>query len=294
MKINQLKTFLSVVDAGSLAKAGDRIGLTTSAVSLQIRALEDEFGIKLFDRAQRPLKLSAQGDSLVSHARKILLEFNRIHDILNNRHLSGLLRLGAVPTTLASILPGALNVIRKNHPELKLSIKGSNSADLANALQNEEIDAVILTEPPLANPLLYWVEVAKEPLLVIGPVGCKGDTDEEMLRDNPFIWFNRNTWAGQSIECHINERNLLVNAYMEIDSIEAIRAMVSAGLGVSIIPQCTGGSTLSEKIRYIPFGNPILHRTIGVLTRAKSSKPEAIGVLVGALKDQVKKYSNNV
>ncbi len=291
MKINQLKTFIAVVDSGSLAAAGAKIGLTTSAVSLQIRALEEEFGVSLFDRKQRPFRASAQGNSLANQARKILLEFDRIPDIVNNQRLSGLLRLGAVPTTIASILPEALCAIRDNHPGLQLSIRGSNSGVLANALLCDEIDAVLLTEPRQANPAFQWVEIAREPLIVIGPDNCKGRTDEEVLTQNPFIWFNRNTWAGQSIERHINDRNLFVDACMEIDSIEAIRAMVSAGLGVSIVPQSIGGAPFPDEIRVIPFGKPNIHRVIGVLSRTRSEKNEAITALVDALKVQVKKYS---
>ncbi len=118
---------------------------------------------------------------------------------------------------------------------------------------------------------------------MIAPETSEGATDRELLTRNPFIWFNRQTWAGQQIERHLNQKNMQVEASMEIDSLDAIRSMVSAGLGVSIIPDCIGAEPLPANVRAVPFGQPPSYRTIGLVHRQQNANELLVGTFYDAL-----------
>ncbi|MYD78746.1 MAG: LysR family transcriptional regulator, partial [Gammaproteobacteria bacterium] len=99
----------------------------------------------------------------------------------------------------------------------------------------------------------------------------------------PFIWFNRKSWAGRTIEQELNRRKIKVSANMEIDTLEAISSLVGAGLGVSIVPICLGARPLSRRLRSVPFGKPVFRREIGALTQAQSVVSPQLTALLKAL-----------
>lgn len=107
--LRALEILLAVADHGSFAAAGDAIGLTQSAVSLQIKALEEEFETVLFDRSKRPPILNADGALLVKKSRPLIEGFNELKQSFIERHYSGTLQLGTVPSVLTGILPCALS-----------------------------------------------------------------------------------------------------------------------------------------------------------------------------------------
>lgn len=275
MNIRHLRTLLAAVERGSFAAAGEAVGVSHSAVSLQIKALEDELGVPLFDRAKRPPTPTARGRALAEHARKTLELFDAARAVATGELVQGRLTVGAVPTTLSSIVPPALAVLRRAHPELRIEILTDTSARLAARLQRGELDIAICTRPDPSPPGLEWRRVATEPFVVIAPAAAEGETDDKLLTRNPFIWFNRKTWAGRGIETELRRREISVNSDMEIDSLEAIASMVSAGLGVSIIPVCKGARPFPADLRTVPFGDPPYMREVGALV-AMGAAPESL------------------
>ena len=197
MNVRHLRTLLAVVETGSFAAAGHAVGVSHSAISLQIKALEDELGVSLFDRTKRPPTPTARGRALADHARKTLELFDAARAVATGELVAGRLTVGAVPTTLSSILPPALATLRRAHPELRIRVLSGSSASLAGRLQRGELDVAICTRPDPSPPGLDWIHIADEPFAVIAPASARGATDVDLLTTNPFIWFNRATWAGR-------------------------------------------------------------------------------------------------
>ena len=259
MDLRHLKTLIAIAENGSFAAAGDAIGLTQSAVSLHVKALEEALETKLFDRTTRPPRLNTRGRNLVDRARDIVEQCEGLSDLVSGDSLAGSLDVGAVPTLLSGILPPALGAIRAQHPDLRIRVSSGLSADLVGRVHKGELDAAVVTEPSQVQTGLSWHMYAEEPLLVIAPKGTKGSTDRELLAAGPFIRFQRFAWAGRLIDTHLKDRGIKVHTGMEIDSLEAIALMVAHGLGVSVVPDRAGAS-LPENIERIPFGDPPLCR----------------------------------
>ena len=285
MNIRHMRTLLAAIEKGSFAAAGETVGVSHSAVSLQIKALEDELGVSLFDRSKRPPAPTARGRALAEHAKKTLELFDAARAVAMGDLVKGRLTVGAVPTTLSSILPPALATLRDHHPQLRVQVLSDTSARLAARLQRGELDIAICTRPDPSPPGLEWLHIADEPFVVIAPAHAEGETDAELLTGHPFIWFNRKTWAGRGIEAELQRRRIDVNSDMEIDSLEAIASMVSAGLGVSIVPVCKGARPFPPRLRTAPFGDPPYSREVGALIAPDGAPDGMIDTFLEALRE---------
>jgi len=200
--------------------------------------------------------------------------------------VEGKLTVGAVFTALSSFLPAALQLLRRAHPQVQLDVKSGSSADLVAKLLQGKLDIVICTKPDVVQQELVWHDIAMEPFVVIAPIHAHGETDVDLLTSNPFIWFNRNTWAGKNIERELSRRKLQVDGIMEIDTLDAISSLVSAGLGISVVPVCRGARPFSARLRSVPFGDPVFCRNIGALVHSQPILPPQLKALLQTLKDE--------
>lgn len=284
MNIRQMRSLIAVVDTGSFAAAGDEVGLSHSAIGLQIKGMEEELGVTLFDRNQRPPVATPQGRALAEHARKTVAMFDAAPCVAKGDVVRGNLTVGAVPTVLASFLPSALGELRVLHPNLRIDVRSGSSAKLTDHLLKGRLDVVVCTKPAQPVNRLEWHLIASEPFVVIAPSDSAQSTDKALLTSNSFIWFNRKTWAGAGIENQLRVRKIKVKATMEIDSLDAIASMVREGLGVSIVPQCKGAHPKWDGLIAVPFGDPPFAREIGALVPAGTTPDTLVKAFLGVLK----------
>ncbi len=283
MELRQLRTLVAIADFGTFAAAADAIGLTQSAVSLQIKGLEDEIGIQVFDRRHRPPLLNDKGVMLVEQARKVLDLCDDISHQGGDMPLEGVLTFGAVPTTISTILPASLVMMRERHPKLHIKVTSGLSAELAAATRNGEIDAAVVSEPAKLADGLVASPISREPLLAIAPINSPGETDKELLESGSFIQFSRRAWAGQDIYRYLKDQDIKVHRGMEIDSLADITKMVRYGLGVSVVPVPRSASSMLDGLKWLPFGNPPLHRSLVLIERQTSTQSQLIKALTEVL-----------
>ena len=287
MDFRHLKTLVAIAEHKSFAAAADAIGLTQSAVSLHVKALEDQLQTTLFDRTTRPPLLNTQGTALVEKAREIIGLCDGLTDSLRGERVVGSLELGAIPTALTGILPDALVALRASHPELRIRVTSDLSADLAEAVRRGSLDVAVVSEPTHLAAGLSWHPIVSEPLMVIAPqhtpMGPDREPDRALLESLPFLQFKRSAWAGRLIDTHLRERGIHVRPSMEIDSLEAVAGMVSRGLGVSIAPMRAMAEPLPENVRAVPFGDPPLMRNIGLIERSENAKIDMVKALYETL-----------
>lgn len=238
MELRQLNTLVNILDYGGFAAAGESIGLTQSAVSLQIKALEEELGEDLFDRSKRPPTPNAKAIALAQKAREILHMCNDLSDF-NSEQLSGSLHLGAVPAVQQTLLPRALKKIRREHPDLFINITSGLSDELCRSVHRGVLDAAIVSEPSKLATGMSWHPFSSESLVIIANKKIS-DLDsletEEILQTQPFIRFKRTTWAGELIDREMKDRGIKVKTVIETDNLVSIWEMINCDLGVSIVP----------------------------------------------------------
>jgi len=283
MDIRHLKTLIAIAEHRSFAGAAEAIGLTQSAVSLHVKALEEALNTRLFDRDTRPPLLNAHGKELVERAREIVGLCDGLTNSFVGGEMVGTLELGAVPTALSGILPLALVQLRSTHPDLKVRVTSGLSAELADSVRKGNLDVAMVGEPTQLATGLSWHACGREPLMVIAPKGARGKTDRALLESLPYIRFQRLAWAGRAIDTHLRDRGIQVEQGMEMDSLEAVSMMVSSGLGVSIVPKRPVTDPFPGQVRCLPFGDPPVFRDIGLVERTASPKSDLVKVLYGVL-----------
>ncbi|HEY4191493.1 MAG TPA: LysR family transcriptional regulator [Mesorhizobium sp.] len=284
MNIRQLRTLSEFVDQGSFASTGDRVGLSPSAISIQMSRLEEDLGVALFDRGTRPPTLTAEGLAITKLAREMIELEAKIKRIARG-DLVKVVTIGFVPTTLTKILPEIVGQLRDTYADLQINIKSGLSGELAAAVLRYEMDFALITAPLGDSLELSVCEIVREPLFAVGPLSLGHiETDAELITALPFIFFNKRAWLGQKIAAELQARAIFPHEGMEVDSLDTIEHLVSQGFGVSVVPQRLLASPLSERLNCVPFGSPQQARSLALIEHAKRRKTDLDDAVVSIFK----------
>ena len=266
--LRELKTFIAVTRHGTFAAAGMHIGLTQSAVSAQIRQLEQALGVPLFDRTGRQATLNAAGLRALPLAKEILETFNRMAVPVDANEYRGELKVGAITTAQTGVLPQALVRLRQAAPAVECKLIPGVSLELLSQVDAGELDSAIIIRPPFDLPKELHVQVLrKEPFVLIVPDTLAGDNPLQLLATQPHVRYDRASFGGRLVSRFLREQKLDVQVALELDELEAIVKMVECGLGVSLIPQAGLWLERSPKVRIIPLGSLTFYREIILLSR---------------------------
>jgi len=285
MDIKTLHTAVTVTDFGSFANAARVLGMSLSAISVQIRALETELGFTLFDRRRRPPALTEQGKLFVAHARDMLLQWERLNESLARDIRGGALRVGAVHTTVSGGVPMALRRLRERQPELHIQLTTGLSHELEDKVRRGTLDAGILTEAESWPDEFRYRRFAEEPFVVICHRDLKGTDARAILETNPYLRFNRQARVGQLIDRALADRNIAIQSQMEIDTLDGVVTLVDEGLGVSVIPLRPGQRRLPVNVRTVTFDDPPPKRRIGVVELKMNPRAHLVDLLFAELSD---------
>lgn len=283
MEIRTLYTLLAIADHGSFAAAGRVQGLSVSGVSQQMRGLEEETGLALFDRSRRPPALTAEGEALVERARAVAASWEALSEGLRRPEAAGRLRVGAVHTVVAGRLPAALLRLREEMPELQVHLTTALTHQLEADLRHGRIDVAICTELEAVPGDLAFRPFATERLVVVAPAGAEGTTAAELLMQNPYVRFNRQARVAAMVETALGRLGLSPGTAMEIDTLEGVFSMVAAGLGVSVVPEPQSARACPPGLRMLPLGDPPATRQLGTLSAPASVRRRFIDALHRAL-----------
>lgn len=267
----QLKTLLAIVETGSFARAANRVALTPSAVSQQIQALENEVGVSLFNRENRPPTLTAAGQQMVEAAAELVRAAENAIDAISGRRIVGKFVIGSVRTSAIGLLPQAVSRVVANHPGLKIRLLVGNSENLVQDVYAGRLDAAIIAENSLSSRDLDWSPFIREPLFLIAPPGTPVVDVRQALSAFPFVRFRSNVPLARLIETELGRMNLPLNDIAEMDTISAVTACVENGLGVSIVPRIAAIERGVDLVM-LPFGDPPVFRQIGLLQRPKGPR----------------------
>ncbi len=289
MSIRRLRTLVAVAEQGTFAAAAEAVFVSQAAVSMQMKSLEHDLGAALFDRKRRPPALNPLGLALVPRAREIVRAYDAMRQSVTDPHgLSGDLTIGAVPTTMTGLVPKAIGALRATYPMLHIRVVPDLSAGLVPQVDRGHLDAAVVSRPPYPLSQLDWTPIAAEPLIVLAAPGTRADDPRALLERSPFIRFNRQAWVGRLIEDWLQKNRIHVREVMELDTLEAISAMVFHGLGVSIVPRRCVPSPAPLPLLRIALDAPQHARVLGLVMRPDCPSRRQVEALAGALVSQVR------
>ncbi|MFC7395258.1 LysR family transcriptional regulator [Scopulibacillus cellulosilyticus] len=242
MNLDSLKMFCLVVENKSISIAARKFFVSQPAVTKQIKALEEYYGMLLFERSGGNLHITEAGKLLYPYAKAILEDHERAKERLanykGNQHTP--ICVGATLTIGEYLLPKLLGRFKQRNPDINLKLQVANTQDILESLQEHHID-LALVEGKVDNPSLMVEKFADDELVLICSEHHKWSRRKEINSDEltgePMIWRENGSGTRMIIENALNQKGLMDNMdiYMEIGSTQAIKAAVEAGLGIAIL-----------------------------------------------------------
>lgn len=268
MQTSHLRSFLAIKDTGSFTAAAAAVHLSHSAVSIQMKQLEQQLGASLFIKGRRPAMLTPLGEEIAEKAREIVDRLDDLKALAGADNLGGRVTLGFVPTTLQTLLPVVLERLRSEFPDLRVAVRSGLSSELAKMVEEHNIDFAFLSAPVSDPAMIRLHEIGSEPLFLVMAQNAHASRAKpaDILRQNPYIAFSRNTWLGTLIASHLTQSGHSVDPEIELDSFDAIEHLVARGFGVSIVPQRLLAAPLQDTLHCIPLGPRAPERRVMLAT----------------------------
>lgn len=240
MELAQLEAFLQVSHHRSFSRAAEALFLTQPSVTARIQSLEREIGERLFERTGRSVTLTDAGHAFIPHAQRALTAVHEGTDAIEAvRHGDiGSIRIGASSSIATYVLPGILKHFREARPRVHVHLSTGQTEDIVEKLLAGETHVAIarLTQHPEVESLhLYNDDLA----LVVAPnhpFAAKGRVTIAEAGREPFLFFERSSSYHSLIYSMFLRVGVVPESVMELDSMEATKHMVEAGLGVAILP----------------------------------------------------------
>ncbi len=288
MDITHLHTLLTIRDCGSFLGASQALNLSHSAVSVQMKRLEQRLGRDLFIKGKRPAQLTRFGTRFCDMAAPVVADYSRLMRATGSDNTQGLIRIGFVSTTLQTLLPVVLRHLSRSFPQLKVSAVSGLSDQLARQVDRDTLDFAYVSAPTEAHANMRLIECAREPMRIIAPPDTSTQADAlELLTTLPFISFSRSTWLGAQIHASLRAQGLRINQLVELDSIDAIENLVAQGFGVSVVPQRIFSQDLGTKVKSFASPLPNKHRVLSLVTRQQNDRQSIESALVRIVTDPV-------
>ncbi len=274
MNLRDLKYLVSVAKERHFARAAEKSFVSQPTLSMQIKKLEDELGVQIFERSQKSFLVTKVGKEILLKAEIILREAEEIKNIARNSKdpFSGELRIGAFPTLASYFFPKILGKISKKFPKLKLFLVEEKTATLLQKLQDGEIDAAFIALPIAASDLEVKTIFSESFLLAVPKnhaLAKNKKIQAKDLKDQKLMLLE----DGHCMRSQALEVCDIVGAFEQQDfkasSLETLRQMVEIGAGITLMPQIA--IKKDDKISYAEISNAP-KRTIGLVWRKSSSR----------------------
>ena len=288
METSYLSTFVLVVESGSMSEAARRLEITPAAVAHQLRLLDRELGTRLLTRAGRTVVPTEAGHRLVERASTILRDLRNIKAAISQDAATGELRLGAINTALHSLMPEVLAGFVKAYPDARVEIRSALSTELYDLVLRGDLDAAICLHPPFVIPkTLNWEQLCEEPLVVMVPARWGGRDAHELLREEPFIRYNRRLGGGKQADAYLRKAGIVARERFELSSLPAIAMLVDRGLGVSLAPDASVPWWRGLRVARLPLPDQPYRRRFGIIWPRASVRTRLIQTLVGQARKAV-------
>lgn len=287
--LESLKAFVAVIEEGSIAAAAARRHLVASAISRRMADLERDVSTPLLYRHSRGVQPTAAGEALYHHARRLLEQLRQLAGELNEyaEGIRGHARLQVNFSAMAQYLPADLHDFLKTHPEVKIDLLESTSDRILHAVSIGATDFGICAEGRGAEGL------EKRPyrtdrLVVIVPLGHPLDgrdrVDFAEVLDYDIVGLQSGTSLHQLCSAAAERDGKRLKLRIQVTSFEALRNMVSAGLGIGILPQASSELYLpSVPMRMLALDEPWAVRPLYIMLRSYTNLPVASRLLVDHL-----------
>ncbi|MBP0578684.1 LysR family transcriptional regulator [Labrys sp. LIt4] len=287
LNLDHLKAFADVVELGSFSAAADRLNLTQPAVSLQVRQLERRLGTALVERVGRKARPTAAGMELLRHAARIDAAVQEALEAVarQSEGVMGTVRIGTGATACIFLLPALLQSLRQRHPRLEIVITTGNTGEIARAVEDNRLDLALVTMP-VSSRSLEIEPVFEDPFMVIAPPHTRlpAPASPAALADLPLLLFEPGGNTRRLTDDWFAQAGLSPRPVMSLGSVEAIKELVRAGLGCSILPGIAVRRDAASGALAVQPLSPPLSRRLAIIVRRDKPLHRGLKEILQALR----------
>jgi LysR family transcriptional regulator, carnitine catabolism transcriptional activator len=290
--LRHIRAFLTAARIGNFTRAAAQMHISQSAFTVQIRQLEDALGVTLFDRSKRRVSLTAAGRDVLLPLERIIVDVEAV--VAQTRQLAGLRRgivsIAVLPSVAARLLPEAIRRFRQLHPGIVVQISDVVGEKLMDAVRHGEVDFGVGTR------LRADREIRTSPLLVdrlcafVPRHHLMARQESVTLREltaHSLILTAKDSSARDLLERTLRREKLSITVAYETNYMSTAIHLVSAGLGIAILPEDAAEGESGEKVRRVAVSRPVLNRKIEIIERIDRSLSPAAIKMVESLKETV-------
>lgn len=265
MEFHQLRYVCAIAETGSFSRAAEHCHIAQPSLSQQVIKLEEDLGVKLFDRLGHSVRLTEAGRAFLPHARSILHQMEAARSAVEHKRadLHGSVAVGVIPTIAPYLMPGYTAAFTRRYPEARLRIVEATTPVLVESLRNLAIDLAILALPlrhkefevfPLRTEPLFAVLPKHHPRATAGTLALRDLRRESfvMLRDG-------HCFRGLSIDV-CKRAHITPQIAFESDQFSSLLGMVAAGIGITLVPEMAVDRNAG--CRYVRLSDTCAKRTI--------------------------------
>ncbi len=236
----RLKVFRTVAEHLNFRKAAEHLFLTQPAITLQIKALEDDLGIRLFDRAGNRVCLTPQGSLLLVYAKKIAALVSRAEQELGaeDGKISGELSLGVSTTIAQYVLPRLLGAFRDEHPRVEFSLHSGNTGEIVQLLLDNKLSIGLIEGPARDRGIRTEPFMQDELVLITPPTFASDNMSRDQLVGSNLLMREQGSGSRRVVEMALENAGIKLKSFksvMYLDSTEAIKSAVEVGLGIGFV-----------------------------------------------------------
>ena len=268
----ELKTFMAVARLGTFAAAGDRMGLTQSAVSGQMKRLEEKLGQPLFARTGRSAILNEAGRRVLARAGDFLASAETLADPIDPAAQTGRLRIGAIASVHSTVLRRVLPAFAGAFPNVQVQVVPGTSMDLLDRIDARELDLALIIRPSFGIPqALSWRTLFRERFVFAAPVDWEIGEPHDALSTLPFLRYNRASFGGRQVDRYLQDRGIATRDRTELDDIPTLLALVADGFGVTLVPAAAAYAEELDRVQVVALDAPEFVREIGIIGASAGS-----------------------
>ena len=275
MELRQLHYFVEVAEREHVSEAAQHLHVAQSAISRQIANLEAELGVSLFEREGRNVKLTPIGKIFLTHTRTAIKAIDyakrQVDEYLDPE--KGSIKIG-FPTSLAShLLPTVISAFKEKYPNVSFHLRQGSYKFLIESVINRDIDLAFLGPVPLNIPEVEGTILFSESIFALLPISHPLATQKSILlnelRNDEFVLFPKGYILQEIAVDACKQAGFIPNISSEGEDLDAIKGLVSAGIGVTLLPDSTFHEAIPRFTVKIPIELPSVRRTVGIIVSKK-------------------------
>ncbi len=282
LTLKQFRYFEALARHGHFRHAAEACGISQPALSMQIKELEAEVGIELFERSSRQVRLTGFGEEFALRIRGILRSIDELEDLARASQdgLAGRLRIGVIPTVAPYLLPTLIGDLTRMYNGLDIHVRETLTPRLIQELEEGRLDAAIVALP-VSEPSLTEITLFTESFVLVRPGEDEGKPvpDPDALREMRLLLLEEgHCFRDQALSfCNRDMRAAPPRDLLDASSLSTLVQMVDAGIGVTLIPEmAVAVETRSASVSIVRFRSPQPARTIGMIWRKTSPLAEQL------------------